>query len=184
VLRTLWLDRGLILVAMSMQILVTEFGDETFIIAAIMAMRHPRLVVYVGAMSALVFMTVQSPVLHLPWGRAQFQNRSNDDVVLVPILAHHTRWRSLLCWNAGAWHKFAPLHPSLRATMGALIYVAESAVHVTLSQTKEYLHMPDVTNIRASISSGLRQGCCLWQRLSDQGMPSFSKAFVDGIHVH
>ena len=41
-----------------LQILVTELGDETFIIAAIMAMRHPRLVVYVGAMSALVSMTV------------------------------------------------------------------------------------------------------------------------------
>eukprot|EP00884_Botryococcus_braunii_P010667 jgi/Botrbrau1/19601/Bobra.0035s0079.1 len=46
-----------------LMILVTEFGDETFIIAAIMAMRHPRLVVYVGAMSALVFMTVISTAL-------------------------------------------------------------------------------------------------------------------------
>ena len=42
------------------QILVTELGDETFIIAAIMAMRHPRLVVYVGAMTALVSMTVSN----------------------------------------------------------------------------------------------------------------------------
>ena len=42
-----------------MQILVTELGDETFIIAAIMAMRHPRLTVYAGAMSALAFMTVR-----------------------------------------------------------------------------------------------------------------------------
>ena len=46
-----------------MQILVTELGDETFIIAAIMAMRHPRLVVYVGAMSALVSMTVKPGLL-------------------------------------------------------------------------------------------------------------------------
>ena len=44
----------------AMQILVTELGDETFIIAAIMAMRHPRLVVYAGAMSALGLMTVRS----------------------------------------------------------------------------------------------------------------------------
>lgn len=46
-----------------LMILVTELGDETFIIAAIMAMRHPRLVVYVGAMSALVSMTVISTAL-------------------------------------------------------------------------------------------------------------------------
>ncbi len=41
-----------------LQILVTELGDETFIIAAIMAMRHPRLTVYAGAMAALTAMTV------------------------------------------------------------------------------------------------------------------------------
>ena len=42
----------------AVQILVTELGDETFIIAAIMAMRHSRLTVYAGAMSALALMTV------------------------------------------------------------------------------------------------------------------------------
>ncbi|CAL5223754.1 g6316 [Coccomyxa viridis] len=44
-------------------ILVTELGDETFIIAAIMAMRHSRLTVYAGAMSALALMTVISTAL-------------------------------------------------------------------------------------------------------------------------
>lgn len=43
--------------------MVTEIGDETFIIAAIMAMRHPKSVVYAGAMSALVAMTVR-PAMH------------------------------------------------------------------------------------------------------------------------
>jgi putative Ca2+/H+ antiporter (TMEM165/GDT1 family) len=33
-------------------------GDETFIIAAIMAMRNPRLIVFTGAISALIVMTV------------------------------------------------------------------------------------------------------------------------------
>ncbi|KAK9809566.1 hypothetical protein WJX73_002522 [Symbiochloris irregularis] len=44
-------------------ILATEIGDETFIIAAIMAMRNSRRIVYAGAMSALVFMTVISTAL-------------------------------------------------------------------------------------------------------------------------
>lgn len=39
--------------------MVTEMGDETFIIAAIMAMRHAKAVVYAGAMAALAFMTVR-----------------------------------------------------------------------------------------------------------------------------
>jgi len=46
-------------------ILATEMGDETFIIAAVMAMRHPRLTVLGGALSALYFMTVLSAFLGL-----------------------------------------------------------------------------------------------------------------------
>ena len=41
-------------------ILVTEIGDKTFFIAAVLAMRHGRLVVYAGAMAALAVMHVMS----------------------------------------------------------------------------------------------------------------------------
>jgi len=44
-------------------ILATELGDETFIIAAVMAMRHPKTTVLAGALSALYFMTVLSAFL-------------------------------------------------------------------------------------------------------------------------
>jgi putative Ca2+/H+ antiporter (TMEM165/GDT1 family) len=44
-------------------ILFTELGDETFIIAALLAMRNPRLTVYSGAMTALGAMTVISTAL-------------------------------------------------------------------------------------------------------------------------
>lgn len=43
-------------------ILVSELGDKTFFIAAIMAMRHPRLTVFAGAIGALAFMTILSAV--------------------------------------------------------------------------------------------------------------------------
>lgn len=46
-----------------MQILATELGDETFIVAALMAMRHPKLTVFAGAMTALTIMTVISTAL-------------------------------------------------------------------------------------------------------------------------
>jgi putative Ca2+/H+ antiporter (TMEM165/GDT1 family) len=46
-----------------MMILATEMGDETFIIAAVMAMRHPKITVLGGALSALYFMTVLSAFL-------------------------------------------------------------------------------------------------------------------------
>jgi putative Ca2+/H+ antiporter (TMEM165/GDT1 family) len=41
-------------------IIVSELGDKSFFIAAIMAMRHPRLTVFIGALSALGLMTVLS----------------------------------------------------------------------------------------------------------------------------
>ncbi|KAK9163989.1 hypothetical protein Syun_004891 [Stephania yunnanensis] len=41
-------------------ILVSEIGDETFIIVALMAMRHPKSIVSSGALAALIVMTVLS----------------------------------------------------------------------------------------------------------------------------
>ncbi|KAF9670416.1 hypothetical protein SADUNF_Sadunf13G0066000 [Salix dunnii] len=41
-------------------IMVSEIGDETFIIAALMAMRHPKSIVLSGALTALIVMTVLS----------------------------------------------------------------------------------------------------------------------------
>lgn len=46
-----------------MVILVTEIGDKTFFIAAVLAMSHGRMVVYLGAMSALALMHVLSSVM-------------------------------------------------------------------------------------------------------------------------
>eukprot|EP00931_Biecheleriopsis_adriatica_P075151 TRINITY_DN49085_c0_g1_i1.p1 TRINITY_DN49085_c0_g1~~TRINITY_DN49085_c0_g1_i1.p1 ORF type:complete len:259 (-),score=44.93 TRINITY_DN49085_c0_g1_i1:57-833(-) len=46
-----------------LMILATEMGDETFIIAAVMAMRHPKFTVLSGALAALYFMTVLSAFL-------------------------------------------------------------------------------------------------------------------------
>ncbi|KAK8546511.1 hypothetical protein V6N13_067726 [Hibiscus sabdariffa] len=41
-------------------IIISEIGDETFIIAALMAMRHPKSIVLSGALTALIVMTVLS----------------------------------------------------------------------------------------------------------------------------
>ncbi len=46
-------------------IIVTELGDKTFFIAAILAMRHGRMVVYLGAMLALALMHVLSCIMGL-----------------------------------------------------------------------------------------------------------------------
>jgi putative Ca2+/H+ antiporter (TMEM165/GDT1 family) len=44
-------------------ILVSEIGDKTFLVAALMAMRHPRILVFSAASAALIVMTVLSAVL-------------------------------------------------------------------------------------------------------------------------
>mmetsp|Transcript_991 Transcript_991/g.2184 ORF Transcript_991/g.2184 Transcript_991/m.2184 type:complete len:289 (+) Transcript_991:306-1172(+) len=43
-----------------MMIIVSELGDKTFFIAAILAMKNPRMVVFIGALAALATMTVLS----------------------------------------------------------------------------------------------------------------------------
>ncbi|PGG96852.1 hypothetical protein GX51_07632 [Blastomyces parvus] len=44
-------------------ILFSEVGDKTFLVAALMAMRHPRMVVFSSAFTALIAMTVLSALL-------------------------------------------------------------------------------------------------------------------------
>mmetsp|Transcript_26008 Transcript_26008/g.33801 ORF Transcript_26008/g.33801 Transcript_26008/m.33801 type:complete len:321 (-) Transcript_26008:146-1108(-) len=44
-------------------IIVTELGDKTFFIAAILAMRQDRMLVYLGALGALALMTVLSAMM-------------------------------------------------------------------------------------------------------------------------
>ncbi|PYH97339.1 UPF0016-domain-containing protein [Aspergillus ellipticus CBS 707.79] len=44
-------------------IIVSEIGDKTFLVAALMAMRHPRLLIFSAAFSALIVMTILSAVL-------------------------------------------------------------------------------------------------------------------------
>jgi putative Ca2+/H+ antiporter (TMEM165/GDT1 family) len=44
-------------------ILVSEIGDKTFFIACLLAMRHPRIVVFTGAIAALAAMTVLSALM-------------------------------------------------------------------------------------------------------------------------
>ncbi|GAM84173.1 hypothetical protein ANO11243_021660 [Dothideomycetidae sp. 11243] len=61
-------DEGLIqplhsFVLALVMILFSEIGDKTFLVAALMAMRHDRLVVFTAAFSALIAMTVLSAVL-------------------------------------------------------------------------------------------------------------------------
>lgn len=61
-------------------ITVSELGDKTFLIAAILAMRHPRRFVFVGAIAALALMTVLSvlfgqvatlfPQIYVQWAEA------------------------------------------------------------------------------------------------------------------
>ena len=44
-------------------IIVSEIGDKTFLIAAILAMRHPRAIVFAGAFASLVVMSILSAEL-------------------------------------------------------------------------------------------------------------------------
>ncbi|KIJ98424.1 hypothetical protein K443DRAFT_680779 [Laccaria amethystina LaAM-08-1] len=59
------LPEGLVqaLVQSFAMILVSEIGDKTFLIAAILAMRHPRMLVFAGAFGSLVVMSILSAAM-------------------------------------------------------------------------------------------------------------------------
>lgn len=44
-------------------IVVSEIGDKTFLIAAIMATRHSRMTVFAGALASLVVMSILSAAM-------------------------------------------------------------------------------------------------------------------------
>lgn len=46
-----------------LMIIASEIGDKTFLIAAIMAMRHPRLIVFAGAFGSLIVMSALSAAM-------------------------------------------------------------------------------------------------------------------------
>jgi len=46
-----------------LMIIFSEIGDKTFLIAALMAMKHPRIVVFTAALSSLIVMSILSAVL-------------------------------------------------------------------------------------------------------------------------
>ncbi|TCD62529.1 hypothetical protein EIP91_006780, partial [Steccherinum ochraceum] len=57
-------DTGLQALAQSFAMIIfSEIGDKTFLIAAILAMRHPRMVVFAGAFGSLVVMSILSAEL-------------------------------------------------------------------------------------------------------------------------
>lgn len=57
-------DSGLqVLLQSFAMIIVSEIGDKTFLIAAILAMRHPRMVVFAGAFGSLFAMSILSAAL-------------------------------------------------------------------------------------------------------------------------
>ena len=67
-------------------IIVSELGDKTFFIAAIMSMRHSRLVVLAGALGALVAMTILS---------GEFSSSSKELLIVSPQSVKH----GLFCLN-------------------------------------------------------------------------------------
>ena len=62
-------------------ILVSEIGDKTFFIAAILAMRNNKLIVFVAALSALYLMTILSALLG--WVVTTFIPREVDKTTLI-----------------------------------------------------------------------------------------------------
>ncbi|KAL2330186.1 hypothetical protein Fmac_017767 [Flemingia macrophylla] len=124
-------------------IIVSEIGDETFIIAALMAMRHPKSIVLSGALSALVIMTPLGfplildflyaffglRLLYIAWRSTDSKSSQKKEMEESFILTFLAEWgdRSQIATIALATHKNA-LGVAVGATIGHTICTSLAVV--------------------------------------------------------
>ena len=90
------------LVKSGTMILISEIGDKTFFIAAIMAMRNPRGVVFAGAIGALAVMTVLSAALG--WAAPNLISKTYTHYLAVALFfffGARSLYDALLAWEGG-----------------------------------------------------------------------------------
>merc|ERR1719401_105110 len=98
-------------------ILATELGDETFIIAAVMAMRHPKATVLGGALCALYFMTVLSAFLGVVLPNLISQETvHNCATVLYTFFGLRLIWIGLRGEEENKEEEFAEMEKELKET--------------------------------------------------------------------
>lgn len=103
-----------------------QIGDETFIIAALMAMRHPKSIVLSGALTALVVMTVCMQIVNM--------------IVIRPVINWRyfstllRSYRVLMHFNM--WHPFTKKKKKMLPDPNAVMLCSiEVGAHVLLIQT-------------------------------------------------
>ena len=90
------------LVKSGTMILISEIGDKTFFIAAIMAMRHSRATVFAGAIGALGVMTALSAALG--WAAPALISKTYTHYLAVALFFFfglRSLYESLLAWEGG-----------------------------------------------------------------------------------
>ena len=83
-------------------ILISEIGDKTFFIAAIMAMRHSRATVFAGAISALGVMTALSAALG--WAAPSLISKTYTHYLAITLFFFfglRSLYESLVAWDGG-----------------------------------------------------------------------------------
>ncbi|XP_054261622.1 transmembrane protein 165 isoform X3 [Macrosteles quadrilineatus] len=118
-------------------IIVSEIGDKTFFIAAIMAMKHSRLTVFLGAISALVLMTILSVLFGwlatvIPRNIVYYISTALFAIFGVKML-----WEGYHMPPGGAQEEMEEVHADLRKRDDeAGVEVADSQPEVVVGETK------------------------------------------------
>jgi len=102
-------------------ILISEIGDKTFFIAAIMAMRHSRATVFAGAVGALGVMTALSAALG--WAAPALISKTYTHYLAVALFFFfgcRSLYESLLAWEGGGMREeLAETEKELAAAKGS-----------------------------------------------------------------
>ncbi|GJP64598.1 hypothetical protein CLOP_g21573 [Closterium sp. NIES-67] len=127
------------LVKAGSMILVSEIGDKTFFVAALLAMRHPRRWVLLGSLSALWVMTILSSLFG--WAAPTLLPRAWTHVcttLLFFLFGLRSLWDGLTMDASRASDELKEVEQQLdKATMAAATARAHPACHSTSIATRD-----------------------------------------------
>ena len=126
-------------------IIVSELGDKTFFIAAIMAMSHSRVTVFLGAISALILMTLLSVCLGLTTNVITNSFTHYISIILFLIFGVKMLWEARNMSGDEGQEEYKEVEKSLE----------EKRLNTDASSINDKLPMVTSTDSESAVSSNL-----------------------------
>lgn len=162
-------------------ILVSELGDKTFFIAAIMAMTHSRVTVYLAAMSALITMTVMSVGLGMTTAIIPTSVTYYASIVLFFVFGFKMLWDAKSMSGGEAQEEFKEVEKTIEPKKNEELNGSPKAINGSLTSVNG-----SISEVNGSLSEvdGTQQSRTVRyvsNGLKDNGEDVPSEVTIDGV---